>query len=119
MREFGGMLGARGIHVIRFEFGYITARRLGTGGGGQPRAEAVIDEYRRVVEQVGGLLVIGGKSFGGRVASMLAGELHANGRRTGLVRLGYPFSISGQARPGTHRAPGAPGDPGAHLPRHS
>lgn len=91
MAQFAGMLGERGIHAIRFEFAYLTARRLRTGGGGQPRAEAVMDEYRAVVEQLDGPLVIGGKSFGGRVASLVADELHAQGRVSGLVCLGYPF----------------------------
>ncbi|MGO4839973.1 alpha/beta family hydrolase, partial [Rhizobiaceae sp. 2RAB30] len=38
-----------------------------------------------------GPLIIGGKSMGGRVASMVADELHATGRIAGLLCLGYPF----------------------------
>ena len=36
-------------------------------------------------------LLIGGKSLGGRVASLIAEEEHAAGRVAGLVCLGYPF----------------------------
>jgi uncharacterized protein len=38
-----------------------------------------------------GPLVIGGKSMGGRVASMVADELFAERRIVGLLCLGYPF----------------------------
>ena len=43
-----------------------------------------------------GPLVIGGKSMGGRVASMVADELHATGRIAGLLCLGYPFHPPGR-----------------------
>jgi predicted alpha/beta-hydrolase family hydrolase len=36
-------------------------------------------------------VLIGGKSMGGRVASLVADELHAAGSIVGLVCLGYPF----------------------------
>lgn len=38
-----------------------------------------------------GPLIIGGKSMGGRVASMVADELFAAGKIVGLLCLGYPF----------------------------
>jgi uncharacterized protein len=38
-----------------------------------------------------GRLIIGGKSMGGRVASMIADDLYAAGRIAGLLCLGYPF----------------------------
>ena len=58
-----------------------------------PKAEALLDEYRAAVAGAGGgaPLLIGGKSMGGRVASLVADELHAAGRIAGLVCLGYPF----------------------------
>ena len=43
-----------------------------------------------------GPLVIGGKSMGGRVASMLADELFAAGTIAGLLCLGYPFHPPGK-----------------------
>lgn len=85
-------LAAEGLRVARFEFGYMAARRSGTRKP-PPKAETLIPEYRAAVGDLdaGGLLVIGGKSMGGRVASMAADELHAAGRVAGLLCLGYPF----------------------------
>ena len=69
-------LAAAGLGVARFEFGYMAARREGRPRP-PPRAETLIGEYRDAVTALGatGRLVIGGKSMGGRVASMLADEL--------------------------------------------
>jgi uncharacterized protein len=52
-----------------------------------------MDEYRAAVDALGstGPLIVGGKSMGGRVASMVADELLAKGRIAGLLCLGYPF----------------------------
>jgi len=63
-----------------------------------PRAETLIPEYRAAVDALGavGPLIIGGKSMGGRVASMAADELHAAGRVAGLLCLGYPFHPPGK-----------------------
>lgn len=77
----------RGVRVARFEFAYMAARRTTGKRGGQPRAEAVLDEYRAAVDVVAGPVVVGGKSFGGRVASMVADDVGA----AGVVALGYPF----------------------------
>src|SRR5688500_11417671 len=75
-----GRAGA-GFRVARFEFGYMAARRQGQRKP-PPRAETLIPEYRAAVDALGatGPLIIGGRSMGGRVASMAAGELHAEGR---------------------------------------
>jgi uncharacterized protein len=43
-----------------------------------------------------GPLIIGGKSMGGRIASMIADDLHAAGRIAGLLCLGYPFHPPGR-----------------------
>ena len=87
------LLAERGVTTYRFEFGYMAARRQGGSRKPPPKAERLIDEYRGAVAKVppGGPLVIGGKSMGGRVASLLADELHAARRIAGLVCLGYPF----------------------------
>jgi predicted alpha/beta-hydrolase family hydrolase len=81
-----------GLRVARFEFGYMAARRSGSRRP-PPKAERLQDEYRHAVEAVGasGPLIIGGKSMGGRVASIVADEFHADGRIAGLLCLGYPF----------------------------
>jgi uncharacterized protein len=88
------LLAERGVATIRFEFGYMAARRRGEGRKPPPRAERLMDEYKAAVAAVPpgpGPLLIGGKSMGGRVASLVADELHAAARIAGLVCLGYPF----------------------------
>ena len=81
-----------GLRVARFEFGYMAARRT-TGPKPPPRAETLQPEYLAAIDALkpSGTLVIGGKSMGGRVASMIADQARAAGKITGLLCLGYPF----------------------------
>lgn len=90
-------LAAEGLRVARFEFGYMAARRTGERKP-PPKAESVMPEYVAAIEALGakGKLIIGGKSMGGRVASMIADEMHAAGRIAGLLCLGYPFHPMGK-----------------------
>lgn len=90
-------LAAQDLRVARFEFAYMAARRSGTRKP-PPRAETLIPEYRAAVAALAapGPLLIGGKSMGGRVASLLADELHAAGTVAGLVCFGYPFHPPGK-----------------------
>jgi predicted alpha/beta-hydrolase family hydrolase len=85
-------LAAAGFRVARFEFAYMAARRYGHRKP-PPRAESVNPEYVAAVEALDakGPLIIGGKSMGGRVASMVADDLYAAGKIDGLLCLGYPF----------------------------
>lgn len=85
-------LGAAGLRVARFEFGYMAARRSGTRRP-PPRAEMLNPEYLAAIDALdaSGPLVIGGKSMGGRVASLVADEAYKSGRIAGLLCLGYPF----------------------------
>jgi uncharacterized protein len=91
-------LGSAGLRVARFEFGYMAARRASEGRKPPPRAETLNPEYLAAVAALGakGPLVIGGKSMGGRVASMVADDLLAAGRIAGLLCLGYPFHPPGK-----------------------
>ena len=87
-------LAAAGLRVVRFEFGYMASRRTEAGRKPPPRADRVIGEYVAAVDDLGptaGKLLIGGRSMGGRVASMAADPLFAAGRIAGLVCMGYPF----------------------------
>jgi predicted alpha/beta-hydrolase family hydrolase len=85
-------LAAVGFRVVRFEFGYMAARRSGQRKP-PPRAESVQPEYIAAIAALNakGKLIIGGKSMGGRVASMIADELRPEGKIGGLLCLGYPF----------------------------
>ena len=97
MTAVSAALAAEGLRVVRFEFGYMAARRTGRRRP-PPRAETLIPEYCGTVAalDVPPPLVIGGKSMGGRVASMAADELHSAGSVAGLVCLGYPFHPPGR-----------------------
>ncbi len=79
-----------------------------------PRAETLNPEYRAAIAELGaqGTLVIGGKSMGGRVASMVADDLHAEGKIAGLLCLGYPF------HPPENRSSCAPGISPISRPLH-
>src|SRR5262245_37683431 len=76
LKSMAALLAERGIATYRFEFAYMAARRGGGGRKPPPRAERLIDEYRAAVAAMpaGASLLIGGKSMGGRVASMVADE---------------------------------------------
>jgi len=97
MQAMAGLLAARGIHVIRFEFAYMAARRSGSGRKPPSRMPQLLQEYRAVLASLGeGPVFIGGKSMGGRAASMLAAGPDAPGNIAGLVCLGYPFHPPGK-----------------------
>lgn len=82
-----------GLRVARFEFDYMASRRTSAGRRPPPRADKLMPEYIAAVDalDVSGPLIIGGKSMGGRVASMVADRLYASRRIAGLLCLGYPF----------------------------
>ena len=82
-------LAARGLRVVRFEFPYMAKRRETGTRGAIDRPPVLLAAWREQIEKLGGGagLVIGGKSLGGRIASMVADEVGARG----LVCLGYPF----------------------------
>ncbi|MAF96762.1 MAG: alpha/beta hydrolase [Rhodospirillaceae bacterium] len=108
MAAFAEGLAAEDYRAARFEFPYMIARRE-TGKKRPPdRAHVLLDTWRAVIGELGGDgLVIGGKSLGGRIASMIAAEMEDAGTGVrGLVCLGYPF-----------HGPGRPTDPDrlAHL----
>lgn len=86
------------LRVARFEFGYMASRRSLGAAKPPPRADRLIPEYVHAVDALGakGPLIIGGKSMGGRVASMVADDLFASGRIAGLLCLGYPFHPPGK-----------------------
>lgn len=96
------LLVERGMQVSRFEFDYMAARRSGGKRRPPPRAELLMGEYIRAVDELrakeptGRKLLIGGKSLGGRVASLVADKLFESGSIAGLVCLGYPFHPPGK-----------------------
>jgi predicted alpha/beta-hydrolase family hydrolase len=83
-----------GLRVARFEFSYMASRRTSSGRKPPPRGETLNPEYIAAIAELKarGPLIIGGKSMGGRVASMIADERGA----AGLLCLGYPFHPVGK-----------------------
>jgi predicted alpha/beta-hydrolase family hydrolase len=79
--------------VARFDFPYMEQRST-TGRKRPPDKEPVLrDTWIQVVKNLPfERIVIGGKSMGGRIASLVADELEVDG----LVCLGYPFHPTGR-----------------------
>jgi predicted alpha/beta-hydrolase family hydrolase len=95
MERVSALLADAGLSVRRFDFDIMTARLQGSRRP-PPKAETLTGAYAAAVEDAlatmgGGRLLIGGKSLGGRVASLAAQPLFDAGRIAGLVCLGYPF----------------------------
>jgi len=93
MDAFAEGLAEAGYRAARFEFPYMAERRE-TGVKKPPnRAPVLLDTWKEVIGELGAEnLVIGGKSMGGRIASMVADEMGVRG----LVALGYPFHGPGK-----------------------
>lgn len=93
MQTVASGLARRGFRVVRFEFPYMQKTRT-DGKRRPPDGPGVLrDTWNRVIIEVGGDdLIIGGKSMGGRVASMVADDSGVSG----LVCLGYPFHPPGR-----------------------
>ena len=95
LNSFADGLTHQGWRVVRFEFPYM-ARQSSTGRRTFPdKLSVLLDAYRSVVEvlnkDIQQPLLIGGKSMGGRIASLLANSLYNDDLIQGVVRLGYPF----------------------------
>lgn len=96
MQTMAQGLAARGVRVVRFEFAYMAQRRV-DGRKRPPNPQAQLlqqwrEVYAQVRQRVVGPLSVGGKSMGGRMASLLADEFGASA----LVCLGYPFYAAGK-----------------------
>ena len=93
MNTVADAIGGAQVRVVRFEFPYMAARRVSGNRHAPDREPVLIESWRSVIAKLGEVagLVIGGKSLGGRIASMIADETGA----AGLVCLGYPFHPPG------------------------
>lgn len=100
MNKFAAVAAAEGIAVARFEFPYMAERRKTGKKRPPPRADKLIEAYGAAIAEIAGscdgVLLIGGKSLGGRVAAMCAGDPALDRRVGGVVCLGYPFHPTGK-----------------------
>ena len=94
MSTISEKVAAAGIEVVRFEFEYMAKRREDGTRRGPDRAPKLIARFEEMLGDIGPAdeVVIGGKSMGGRIASMIADEVGA----AGVVCLGYPFHPPGK-----------------------
>ena len=93
LEVFAEGLAANGLRVVRFEFPYMAKRRIDGKRRPPDRMDVLLAAYRHIVcATQADTLIVGGKSMGGRVASMIADDLEA----AGLVCLGYPFHPPGK-----------------------
>lgn len=97
MNAIADQVAAQGIRVVRFEFPYMVRR--GQDGSRRPpdRQPVLLACWQSVIRAVRERfdprpLVIGGKSMGGRMASLIADDEHVDG----LVALGFPFHAAGK-----------------------
>lgn len=91
MAAFADGLAERDIAVVRFEFPYMQAMNA-SGRRRPPNPGKVLEQHWRAVIAAVGPSAIGGKSLGGRIASLVADDCGA----AGLVCLGYPFHPPGK-----------------------
>ena len=87
--------------VVRFEFPYMARQRILGRRQGPDRIPVLLEAFRQQarleqMEQPDRPLFIGGKSMGGRVASLLVDELAASDGVRGCLCLGYPFHPPGK-----------------------
>lgn len=96
MQQLAQLLAGQRLRVARFEFPYMQKRREDGKRRPPDRAPVLLEYWRQIWAQVNerepGRWAVGGKSMGGRMASLIADELGA----AGLVCLGYPFHPPGK-----------------------
>ena len=91
-----GLVG-NGISVLRFDFPYVTQGRRSPD-----RPDVAVATWRSALDQAmqsgrGLPIVAGGKSYGGRMASMLAAEMGEGFPARALAFFGYPLHAPGRA----------------------
>ncbi|MCH9764430.1 MAG: alpha/beta hydrolase [Alphaproteobacteria bacterium] len=102
MQSFAELVAAQGVRVTRFHFPYMTEQVRSCRRRPPPRVDRLGEHYCDVVRTVAGAraakqrLFIGGKSMGGRVATMVADALYEQDLCKGVVCLGYPFHPAGK-----------------------
>lgn len=94
MNVFAAGIAKQGHRCVRFEFPYMVERRA-TGKKRPPdRQPKLLECWTSVIDHFGAEnLIIGGKSMGGRMATLIADDTKVRG----VIPLGYPFYGAGRA----------------------
>ncbi|MFT6984934.1 MAG: putative alpha/beta-hydrolase family hydrolase [Psychromonas sp.] len=102
MENIAQGLALRGVCVARFNFPYMQ-QRIDNGTRRPPeRAPKLIGQYAALIAGIEQPMVIGGKSMGGRIASLVAAQLSSekaladNSLIKGVACLGFPFHPTGK-----------------------
>ncbi len=101
MASLADELAAAGLAVVRFEFPYMAQRRVDGRKRPPNRQPVLLQSFRQVVEDLAARadlprpLLIGGKSMGGRMATLLA--VSEADPVAGVCCFGYPFHPPGKA----------------------
>ena len=99
MQDMASLLSERGIEVILFDFDYMK-KAVETGKKRPPeKVEKLQMQFQAQIEARNSSLplFIGGKSMGGRVASMMFSQSNPEFDAKGCICLGYPFHPPGKA----------------------
>lgn len=95
-------LAEQGVRVIRFEFPYMQIRRADGGRRPPDRMPKLLQAYAQQLSDTQAQtppttrIFIGGKSMGGRVASLLAAQQPSTSTIAGVICLGFPFHPPGK-----------------------
>ncbi|MDA0149296.1 alpha/beta fold hydrolase [Vibrio sp. LaRot3] len=94
MQQVATGLAEKGICVVRFNFPYMVKRAEDGKRRPPDRAPKLLEAYEAIIAAHGQdkPIVIGGKSMGGRMASLLAEHSHV----VGIACLGFPFHPPGK-----------------------
>ncbi len=88
MNTITELLKNNGVEVHRFEFPYMIMRRKDGKKRPPNTLKVLLDTYSTIVNKFDGKVFVGGKSMGGRIATMIA-DSHDN--IIASIGLGYPF----------------------------
>ena len=101
METMADLLAGKGVAVTRFEFPYMAMRRREGRKKPPDRAPVLIQAWRQALVDCRERFPkcrfsIGGKSMGGRMATMLAAEEDCPDDVVSVITLGYPFHPPGK-----------------------
>jgi len=113
MAEMAAGLGERRWRVVRFNFPYMVRSALSGRKAAPDRLPTLLAAFHQEIAatSAAGPLLIGGKSMGGRVASLMLDQAAMDQRVSGCICLGYPFHPPGQPEKLRDRTPAAPQHP--------
>ena len=109
MNSFSAKLTEKGVGVVRFEFPYMEQRRHGGSKRPPDKQDILLATWKKLLLQLQSdplysdidSYFLGGKSMGGRMATLVLNELlemnaFLHSKIKGVVCLGYPFHPSGK-----------------------